>query len=84
MTKTKMIRNKIAKVLFVLYALLSAATAMGEESISVTLLTDEGVERPLGISTAERNLGVVLSEINRAQAAKTILTTKDCPWTTSR
>lgn len=79
MTKTKMIRNKIAKVLFVLYALLSAATAMGEESISVTLLTDEGVERPLSISTAERNLGIVLSEINRAQAAKTILTTKGLP-----
>lgn len=68
MTKTKMIRNKIAKVLFVLYALLSAATAMGEESISVTLLTDEGVERPLSISTAERNLGIVLSEIKKTNS----------------
>ena len=48
-------------------------------AVSVTLLTDEFTERPLALGTAERNLGVVLTEINRAQNAKTILTTSGLP-----
>ena len=54
-------------------------TGVRAEAITVTLLTDEGMERPLALGTAERNLSVVLSEINRAQGAKTILTTQGLP-----
>lgn len=48
-------------------------------AVTVTLLTDEGMERPAALAAAERNLGIVLSEINRAQSAKSILTTKGLP-----
>lgn len=48
-------------------------------AVTVTLLTDEMTERPAGIAMAERNLGVVLTEINRAQKAKTTLTTRGFP-----
>lgn len=48
-------------------------------TVTVTLLTDEGTERSVALSAAERNLGIILSEINRAQAAKSILTTKGLP-----
>ena len=49
------------------------------EAVTVTLTTDEGAGRPAALNTAERNLGQVLTEINRAQKAKTILTTKGLP-----
>lgn len=49
------------------------------EAVTVTLTTDEGAGRPTALNTAERNLGQVLTEINRAQKAKTILTTKGLP-----
>ena len=47
--------------------------------VTVTLTIDEGVERPAAIANAEKNLGIVLTEINRAQEAKSILTTKHLP-----
>lgn len=49
------------------------------KAVEVTLTVDEGVGHPTGLEAAQRNLGQVLTEINRAQAAKTILTTKDLP-----
>lgn len=47
------------------------------KAVTVTLTIDEGVDRPLALSRAEHNLGVILTEINRAQQAKSILTTKN-------
>jgi len=44
-------------------------------AVTVTMLTDEGVARPIAIGAAEHNLGVLLTEINRAQKAKATLTT---------
>lgn len=49
------------------------------KAVTVTLTIDEGVDRPVGLTMAERNLGMILTEINRAQQAKTILTTKGLP-----
>ena len=49
------------------------------KAVEVTLTVDEGVDRPAGLEAAQRNLGLVLTEINRAQQAKEILTTKDLP-----
>lgn len=48
-------------------------------TVTVTLTVDEGVDRPTALNTAARNLEVLLTEINRAQQAKSILTTKDLP-----
>lgn len=63
--------------LFFLLAVMVACPFVGNrcQAVTVTMLTDEGVQRSAAITTAERNLGVLLTEINRAQAAKTILTT---------
>ena len=78
----KMINNKKAGILFAALCLLFICN-IKTHAVTVTLLTDEFTERPLTIGTAERNLGIVLTEINRAQKAKTILTT-NFPWTISR
>lgn len=50
--------------------------AINAHAVSVTLTIDEGVDRPLGISRAEANLGQLLTEINRAHKANEILTTR--------
>ena len=44
-------------------------------TVTVTLTIDETADRPAALNTAARNLGALLSEINRAQDAKTILST---------
>ena len=49
------------------------------KAVEVTLTIDEGVDRPAALETAARNLGQVLTEINRAQQAQTILTTNGLP-----
>lgn len=69
------------KIFFLVLALLCITSPIKAEyaPVTVTLTTDEGVNRPMAISNAERNLGIVLTEINRAQEAKTILTTKHLP-----
>lgn len=69
--------NKLVMVFFVLCLLF--ASVVKSHAVSVVLLTDEFTERPLSLGTAERNLGIVLTEINRAQNAKTILTTSGLP-----
>lgn len=78
-TKTSMmIRNRTAGILLAVACLLFAGYGTAG-AVSVTLLTDEMTERPYALGTAERNLGIVLTEINRAQKAKTILTTSGLP-----
>lgn len=69
------------KIFFFIFTLLCLTNPVKAEysPVSVTLTIDEGVERPVAIANAERNLGIVLTEINRAQEAKTILTTKHLP-----
>ncbi len=74
----KMKRNRMVGIVIAAMLLLLAGHVKGY-AVSVTLLTDEFTERPLALGTAERNLGVVLTEINRAQNAKTILTTSGLP-----
>lgn len=54
---------------------LSVASA----SVVVTLTTDEEVAAPPAIQKAAQNLGIVLTEINRAQARKDLLVTKHLP-----
>ena len=49
------------------------------KAVEVTLTVDEGVDRPIGLEAAQRNLAQVLTEINRAQQAKEILTTNGLP-----
>ncbi len=73
--------NNLKKKLAVVWMLLLSCmlSVQLNAAVSVTLLTDEGMDRSAALSAAERNLGLVLSEINRAQAAKTILTTKGLP-----
>ena len=48
-------------------------------SVTVTLTVDEMMPAPAALKTAEKNLSIVLSEINRAQKAKEILVTKHLP-----
>ena len=45
------------------------------KAVEVTLTVDEGVDYPAGLEAAQRNLSQVLTEINRAQQSKDILTT---------
>ena len=49
-----------------------------QASVTVTLITDESVTAP-SLNKAAENLGIVLSEINRAQQSKEVLTTKYLP-----
>lgn len=53
--------------------MLGASRSMA--TVTVTLTIDETADRPAALNTAARNLGALLSEINRAQDAKTILST---------
>lgn len=71
------VKNRIICVLFTLICSIWIGNRC--DAVTVTLLTDEYTPRPLALTVAEKNLGVILSEINRAQAAKSILTTKGLP-----
>lgn len=72
--------TKFNKIFATLMLLCTTLIARAEyKPVTVTLTTDEGVERTTALANAERNLGIVLTEINRAQEAKTILTTKHLP-----
>lgn len=50
-------------------------------AIDVTFTVDEGVNRPAAMTTAERNLGLLLSEVNRAQKAQTALSSSNLRMT---
>lgn len=69
------------RVICIVFALFVLMWTNGSRcnAVSVTLLTDEMTERPAALGQAEINLGIVLTEINRAQKAKTILTTRGLP-----
>lgn len=71
--KTRLINIVIALACFMAFGTTKAM------AVDVVLTTDEGVVRPAAVSAAERNLGKVLTEINRAQKAKTVLTTNTLP-----
>ena len=71
-------RNILMRVVL-LFAVILAWGANDCQAVEVTLTIDEGVNRPAGLENAQRNLGIVLTEINRAQQTKTVLTTKDLP-----
>jgi len=71
-------RNILMRVVL-LFAVILAWGANDCQAVEVTLTIDEGVNRPAGLENAQRNLGLVLTEINRAQQTKTVLTTKDLP-----
>lgn len=66
------------KILLRAMLLVAAVLAWGAnecKAVEVTLTVDEGMVRPVGLEAAQYNLGQVLTEINRAQKANTILTT---------
>lgn len=72
--KTKLIYTFITLVcMFVLGVNKSMAT------VTVTLTVDEHADRPAALNVAANNLGILLTEINRAQQAKSILTTNGLP-----
>lgn len=71
---------RIRVICAMLALLVNALAGTGTcRAVSVTLLTDETTTRPAALGQAEINLGAVLTEINRAQKAKTILTTRGLP-----
>mgnify|MGYP001775853933 CR=1 FL=1 len=71
-------KMKLIRMMFILVACFVWGVN-DSKAVEVTLTIDEGVDRPAALETAARNLGQVLTEINRAQQAKTILTTNGLP-----
>ena len=69
-------RNKIICICLIL---LGCYTSVHSAAVTVTLTMDEMTPAPAALKTAEQNLAIVLSEINRAQKAKEILTTSHLP-----
>ena len=64
------------------YTLIALVCMLGVNksmAVTVTLTVDEAVDRPAALNVAAHNLGLLLTEINRAQNAKNILTTKELP-----
>ncbi len=64
--------NKMKKITFLILCLICLNTQISY-AIDVTLTIDEYVTRPAGLDAAEKNLAMVLTEINRAQKANAIL-----------
>ena len=67
------------KIVYILSALWLFSATVCWASVKVTLTVDEMASRPAALEMAEQNLAAVLTEINRAQKAKEILTTKYLP-----
>ena len=59
-------KSKIICVIFALFGIITTVSAE-YSPVTVTLTIDEGVARPAALANAEKNLGIVLTEINRAQ-----------------
>lgn len=74
MNKMRQINWLFGMVLGILFMGVSNAQA-----VNVTLLVDDGVQKSAALHTAEQNLSIVLTEINQAQSAGRILTTKSLP-----
>ena len=68
-------KNRIACILLLGWLNIVMCAA----SVTVTLTVDEMMPAPAALKVAEKNLSMVLSEINRAQQAKEVLTTKHLP-----
>lgn len=62
-----------------LCVLLFSTLRLQAQSVNVTLTIDEGTAHPAILTKAAHNISQVLSEINRAQAAGSVLTTKNLP-----
>lgn len=67
-------KTKLRYIMLAFVCLLSLGYI--KATVTVTLTVDEMVERPVALDRAAFNLGTLLTEINRAQAAGSILTTK--------
>lgn len=68
-------KQRLVYTFIVLTCMLVLGVSRSMATVTVTLTIDETADRPAALNTAARNLGVLLSEINRAQDAKTILST---------
>lgn len=68
-------KQRLVYTFIALACMLTLGVNKSMATVTVTLTVDETADRPAALNTAARNLGVLLSEINRAQKAKTILTT---------
>lgn len=82
MTTTLYLIMNMKKILIramLLMALILVWGANECKAVEVTLTIDEGMTPPVGLEAAQRNLGQVLTEINRAQQTNTILETKGLP-----
>lgn len=58
-------------------ALVLCWVAVAAGAVNVTLLIDEGVDRPAALDRAESNLARVLTEINQAQKSHTVVSVKN-------
>lgn len=68
-------KQRLVYTFIALACMLTLGVNKSMATVTVTLTVDETADRPAALNTAAHNLGVLLSEINRAQKAKTILTT---------
>lgn len=68
-------RNRFLVGLFVLFGFLGNISDC--VAVTVTLTVDDMTPRPAALSVAEKNLSDVLTEINRAQKAESLLITRD-------
>lgn len=68
-----------SKIICICLMLLGCYASARSAAVTVTLTVDEMTPAPAALKTAEQNLAIVLSEINRAQKAKEILTTSHLP-----
>lgn len=70
-------KQRLVYTFIVLACMLTLGVNKSMATVTVTLTIDETADRPAALNTAARNLGMLLSEINRAQKAKTILTANE-------
>ncbi|MBC8602692.1 hypothetical protein H8784_13320 [Parabacteroides acidifaciens] len=71
-------KTKISYILISIVCMLMLNMPKGI-AVTVTLTVDEYTDRPAALNNAANNLAIILTEINRAQQAKSILTTKHLP-----
>lgn len=71
-------KNRMIALLGMLFALFGGGVTTCY-AVSVTLTVDEMSVAPAALKAAERNLSIVLTEINRAQRSRDILTTSELP-----
>ena len=72
-------KARLTYTLAILACMLVLGVNKSMATVTVTLTIDETADRPAALDVAANNLGLLLTEINRAQQAKSILTTKGLP-----